>query len=243
MPVLRHVGRTEGHLVALDGLRKVLHLILLLMLFGVLLAASQTEIPFVPDSAALVLAPNGYLVEEYSGDPIERALSKRPAKTAAKRGCATSSTSSTCARRRPNPGLVLDLGGLDGAGLPMLQDLARSIALVPRVGQESLRLRPGLIAAPVLPRGAGRRGLPRSDGLCAARRLFGYYRTYFRGTLDKLAVDVNLFKVGSHKTAPEDWTRTDMSPEDREEREGLDRRAVGQLQGGRRRRPASWNRD
>ena len=65
----------KGIWLALDGLRKVLHLILLLVLFGVLLAASQSGLPYVPDTAALVLAPNGYLVEELSGDPLDRALS------------------------------------------------------------------------------------------------------------------------------------------------------------------------
>jgi protease-4 len=48
---------------------------------------------------------------------------------------------------------------------------------------------------------------------------FGYYRTYYRGTLDKLAVDINVFKAGSHKSAPEEWTRRDMSAEDREDAE------------------------
>jgi protease-4 len=46
---------------------------------------------------------------------------------------------------------------------------------------------------------------------------YGYYRTYFRNTLDKLAVDVNVFKAGSYKSAPEEWTRSSMSPEDRED--------------------------
>ena len=46
---------------------------------------------------------------------------------------------------------------------------------------------------------------------------FGYFRTYFRGALDKLAVDVHVFKVGRHKSAPEEWTRQDMSAADRED--------------------------
>ncbi len=46
------------------------------MLFGALLAAGQTELPYVPDDAALVLSPQGYLVEELSGDPLDRALSR-----------------------------------------------------------------------------------------------------------------------------------------------------------------------
>ena len=42
----------KGIWFALDGLRKVLHLVLLLVLFGLLLAASQSELPYVPDRAA-----------------------------------------------------------------------------------------------------------------------------------------------------------------------------------------------
>src|SRR5687768_7126613 len=48
---------------------------------------------------------------------------------------------------------------------------------------------------------------------------YGYFRTYYRGTLDKLAVDINVFRAGSHKSAPEVWTRTDMSAEDRADAE------------------------
>ena len=32
-------------------------------------------------------------------------------------------------------------------------------------------------------------------------------------------MDINVFKAGSHKSAPEEWTRTDMSPEDRADAE------------------------
>ena len=60
MPVLHALWSVlKGIWYALDGLRKVLHLILLLVLFGLLLAASQSEMPYVPDSAALVLSPEG----------------------------------------------------------------------------------------------------------------------------------------------------------------------------------------
>ena len=49
--------------------------------------------------------------------------------------------------------------------------------------------------------------------------LEGYerYRTYYKGLLDKLSVDVHLFRVGAFKSGAEDLVRTDMSPEDREE--------------------------
>ncbi|HEX6637714.1 MAG TPA: signal peptide peptidase SppA, partial [Steroidobacteraceae bacterium] len=43
------------------------------------------------------------------------------------------------------------------------------------------------------------------------------YRTYYKEVLDKLGVEVNLFRVGAYKSAAEVYVRTDMSAEDREE--------------------------
>src|SRR5271155_6219541 len=58
----------------LDGIRKVLSLALLLVIFGFILAALHTSIPMVPHSAALVIAPQGELVEQLAGDPVRRAF-------------------------------------------------------------------------------------------------------------------------------------------------------------------------
>src|SRR5690242_12604308 len=44
------------------------------------------------------------------------------------------------------------------------------------------------------------------------------YTTLFRSeALDKVGVDINVFRVGAFKSAVEAYTRTDMSPEDKEE--------------------------
>ena len=53
----------------LERIRKVLHLILMLVIFGFVLAALHTSIPIVPHAAALVIAPEGELVEQLSSDP------------------------------------------------------------------------------------------------------------------------------------------------------------------------------
>src|SRR6202166_985651 len=58
----------------LEGIRKVLHLALMLLIFGFVLAALHTSIPTIPRSAALVIAPQGELVEQVSGDPVRRAF-------------------------------------------------------------------------------------------------------------------------------------------------------------------------
>src|SRR5271157_199797 len=68
MSVLKLVWRI------LEGIRKTLHLILLLVIFGFILAALHTSIPVIPRSAALVIAPEGELVEQLSSDPLRRAV-------------------------------------------------------------------------------------------------------------------------------------------------------------------------
>ena len=43
------------------------------------------------------------------------------------------------------------------------------------------------------------------------------YRPYFKDALDKLGVEINVFRVGNFKSAVETFTRNNMSAEDREE--------------------------
>ena len=61
---------------SLDVLRRFLHLLILLALFGVVIGALRQVTPRVPDKAALVIRPSGDLVEQLSGDPFGRALSE-----------------------------------------------------------------------------------------------------------------------------------------------------------------------
>ena len=49
---------------ALDALRKVLHLIVLVAMFWLVAAALSPSVPLVPHKAALVVAPQGALVEQ-----------------------------------------------------------------------------------------------------------------------------------------------------------------------------------
>ena len=148
-----------------------------------------------------MLTPEGYLVEEHSG---------RPARARACRGRAASCTAETRLRDLVDvvdeardddriQALVLDLQGLEGAGLPMLQDLAQSIRWFRESGKkvyayaESYSQRQYFLAAQADEVYLDPMGYVLLEG-------FGYFRTYFRGTLDKLAVDVNVFKAGTHKS-------------------------------------------
>src|SRR5207253_11211552 len=58
----------------LDGLRKVLHLLVLLAIVAVLVGVLRAGVPRIPARAALLIAPQGELVEQLSGDPVTRAV-------------------------------------------------------------------------------------------------------------------------------------------------------------------------
>ena len=105
----------------LDGLRRALHLILLLVIFGLVFGLLRGSVPLVPSRAALVIAPEGPLVEQLSGNPRARALdealgNERPEAllwdlTDAIRAAATD---------KRIPVLVLDLDKLTEASQPAL---------------------------------------------------------------------------------------------------------------------------
>ena len=202
---------------AIDGVRKVLHLILLLFIFGLVLAAGRSSLPFIPASAALVLAPEGRIVEQISGEPYQRALADalgegRPET----RLQDILDVIEAAAEDDRISALVLDLGALERAGLPALQDISAALASFRNSGKKVFAWgawfdqRQYFLAAQADQVYIDPFGAVLIEG-------FGYFRQYMKGTADKLAVDVHVFKAGTHKSAPDTFTRSDMSPEEREE--------------------------
>ena len=106
----------------LDGLRKVLHLILLLLIFGLLIVLLRTGVPRIPARAALLIAPEGTLVEQLTGDPLQRAIDQTRG-DGHKETLLWDVTDSirAAAKDRRIPVIALDLDKLDEATLPALQ--------------------------------------------------------------------------------------------------------------------------
>jgi len=201
----------------LDGLRKVLHLILLIVIFGAIVWAVSSSLPPLPQRAALVIRPEGRLVEQLSGDPVQRAIENAQGQQRretllwdlvdAIRGAAKDN------RIRV---LVLDLDKMQGAGQPMLEEFSSAIGEFHASGK------------PVIAYGTT---FDQDQYYLAAQAdkvyldptgyvmIEGYsrYPLYFKGLLQKLGVDVNVFRVGTFKSAVEIFTRNDMSPADKQQ--------------------------
>jgi protease IV len=201
----------------LDGLRKFLHLLVLLVIFGFIIGALHSATPNVPAKAALLIAPEGEIVEQLSGDAIQRAVQEA-------RGQGRPETLlwdltdsiRAAAKDKRIPVIAIDLEKFDGAGLPVLEELAKALHEFRASGKKVIAYGTELtqekyyLAAQADEIYLDPLGFVLIDG-------YERYRTYLKGGLDKLGVDINVFRVGAFKSAVEEYTRTDMSPEDRQE--------------------------
>jgi protease IV len=202
----------------LDYLRRFLHLLVLLVIAGFVIGALHSSVPHIPEQAALVVAPTGTLVEQLAGDPLSRAVAQARGQgheetllwdlTDAIRGAAKDS------RIRV---LVLNFDQMDGvAGQPTMAELAGAIRDFKLSGKKVIAYGQGFqrdsyylvsLADEIY---VDPMGYVLVEG-------YSRYRWYYKDILDKLNVDINVFRVGKYKSAVEDYTRTSMSPEDREE--------------------------
>lgn len=201
----------------LDVLRRFLHLVFLLVVFGFVVGALRVSLPTIPAKAALLIAPEGELVEQVSGDPLQRALQEargqgRPETLV---WDVVDSIRAACKDKRI-PVLAIDLEKFDGAGQPTLEELAKAIREFRATGRKVVAFGTELtqeryyIAAQADEIYLDPLGFVLLDG-------YGRYRMFFKDVLDKIGVDINVFRVGQFKSAVETYTRTDMSPQDKEE--------------------------
>jgi protease-4 len=201
----------------LEGVRRVLHLILLLVIFGFILAALHTSIPIVPHAAALVIAPEGEIVEQLASDPVRRAFGQAsggPAPETLLRDVTDAIAAAKSDERIKL--IVLDLGALDSTGLSKLQEIGAALREFRAGGKrvvvaaDSLDQTQYYLAAQAGEVYLDPMGLVYVDG-------FSYYRMFLKDAIDKLGVDVNVFRAGTYKSFTDQFSRSDMAPSEREE--------------------------
>jgi len=208
-------GFFRGVWRGLDGLRRVLHLLLLLLIFGFLIGALSTGLPALPSRGVLLLQPEGQIVEQRSGDPVTAAFNRATGQGDGQTLLWDLTESIQAAAKDSRvAAIALNTDYLEGAGQPTLEEVAAAMAGFRASGKKII---------------AWGTSFTQSQYYLAAQAdeiyldplgevlIEGYsrYRMYYKGLLDKLAVDMHLFRVGQFKSAAENMTRTGMSAEDR----------------------------
>jgi len=168
-----------------------------------------------PDTA-LVLRPQGDVVEQYSGTPLDHVLMQ--ATEAGPQETRLRDLVESIRRGARDPKItrmVIDPNEMRSIGLAALLELESAVetfraagkpvvAVLENVGQQQY-----FLAALADEIWLNPMGLVWIDGFAA-------YRQFYREGLDKLEVEVNLFRVGKYKSAMEPYIRDDMSPEAKE---------------------------
>src|SRR5258706_15217649 len=202
---------------ALDVLRRVLHLLLLLLIFGVIIGAMGSRAPTLPASGALLIQPAGDIVEQLSGEPLQRAINEAQGQAAPETLLwnITEAIRAGAGDKRVKA-LYIDTDDMGSAGLPKLEEIAAAIAEFRKPGKKviargSAYEQPSyFLAAQADEIYLDPQGLVLLTG-------YGRFQPYLKDALDKLAVDVHLYRACKYKRAAELYTRRDMSAEDREE--------------------------
>jgi len=200
----------------LNNLRRVFQILLMLFILG-LIVAGLGEAEFkIPQSTVLVVAPDGVLVDQLEGDPLERAIAEAQG-AGIQQTLLTDVTDSLHAAADDDriKVVVLELDGLAGGGLAKLQTFAAALGKVRDAGKPIIAIGDSFtqdqyyIAAFADEIYLHELGVVYIDG-------YGYYRTYLKGVIDKLKVDLNVFRVGKYKSFVEPFIRDDMSEADRQ---------------------------
>jgi protease-4 len=204
-----------------DALRKILHFVLLLVIFVFFVAALSDTPAGLPDKAALVIQPDGALVEQLEGDPFDRALAELMDDGRPQTLVKDIVDALDFARDDDRIEVVyLELSKLFGSGLSKLQQVAAAIEDFKSSGKIVIANADFLNQQSYYLAAHADELYMHPDGLLLIRG-YGGFRKYYKDAIDLLRIDWNVFRVGTHKSFVEPYTRMDMSDEDRETRTRL----------------------
>ncbi len=196
----------------INGSRKVfLNLLFLLFLYLLYTAIQPPELFRLKPDSTLVIRPYGMVVEQYSTTPLDRALQEATGQESTETRLRDMLEAIHRAAGDSNiTQLVIDPNYMWGIGLAALKDLEHAldafrstgksvIAVAQNLGQQQYYL--ASLADEVW---LDPNGTIWIDG-------YSSYRHFYREGLEKLAVEINLFRVGEYKSAMEPYIRDDMS--------------------------------
>lgn len=202
---------------ALNGLRKGLHLILLLLIFIVFIGVVSGTAPVLPKQAVLEIRPAGFLVEEYQGDPFDRAVEELLGDSPPQTVVQDIIDALDFARDDNRIKAVhFNLNSFGGAGLSKLQRIAESMEEFKTSGKPIIASGDFYSQGGYYLAAHADETYMHPEGILLLQG-YGSFRTFYKDAIDKLQIDWNIFRVGTHKSFVEPYTRMSMSDEARED--------------------------
>ncbi|WP_369936117.1 signal peptide peptidase SppA [Xanthomonas tesorieronis] len=192
---------------------------LLVVLLAIVFAMARGDgAKTLRDRTTLLIAPEGTLVEQFSADPVSRALAKAMGDKGAEeiqlrdliRALEAAKTDPKIER------VALRLDKLQPSGFASMREVSAALQDLRASGKQVVAYSDSLSQAQYLLAAQANEVYLDPMGSVVLEGL-GRYRQYFReGLQDKLGVDVHLFKVGEFKSAAEPYVLDAASPASKE---------------------------
>ena len=193
-------------------------LLLVLIVFLAAVGKGSSGVVPVHERTTLVIAPEGRLVEQYTTDPLTRAVARALGDTSAEEVQLRDLLRAIEAARDDKniERVLLSLDNLQPAGMASTREVAQALGQLRDSGKQVVAFGEGITQAQyLLAAQADEIYLDPMGGLMLEG--LARYRQYFRTALqDKLGVDMHLFRVGEFKSAAEPYILDAASPEAKE---------------------------
>lgn len=200
------------------------HLIsLLFVVFFILIIGGMfaDDIQPIPDKGALYLAPSGVLVDQRSYiDPIAQALSQtdqRDAETLVRDIVDALDYAQYDARITH---VLLDTDYLTGGGIAKLEEISGALQRFKKSGKPIIAIGDNFSQQQYFLAAHADEIIINPMGRIMLTG-FGSYTSYYKEALDKLKVNMHIFRVGKYKSAVEPYMANSMSDEARADRREL----------------------
>ncbi|MEO8802765.1 MAG: signal peptide peptidase SppA [Rudaea sp.] len=202
-----------GIWVVFNFTRRLVFGIIALFLLIVFFAALHRSTPQLLDRTALVLDPKGSIVEQYTNDATQRALSGafgNRLRQVQLRDIIHAIDAARDDKRIAR--IVLYPDGIESAGISTLREIGAALDRFKQSGKQVVAVSDGMTQGQYYLAAHANTILLHPDSMEGVLLTgFASYRTYFKDALDWLGVDVHLFRVGEYKSYAEPYIRNDAS--------------------------------
>lgn len=200
----------------LNGLRLLVVNLAFLFVVFLIISIASSEIPKIPAKGALIINPQGAIVDQLSYiDPVLELLgeSSPEEQETLLQDLIDAIVLATDDERITS--IVMQLDTLSHSGISKTQEIVTALegfrqagkkiyAIGDNFSQDQYSLAVQADEVYLNPMGA------------VSLQGYGLYRSYFKEALDKLEIDFHVFRVGAFKSGPEHLIRNDMSEQARE---------------------------
>lgn len=191
--------------------RVVINLLFLLIAIVLLATLFSSDAPKIAQTTVLEIKPEGQLVEQLTAKSFDQMLDEAvgtpTSETLLKDVLDAIDTAKDDDRVQV---LVLNLSSFNGARLTKLQDVAQAITEFKSSGKKVIAMADFYAQDAYYIAAHADEIITHSMGGIVLEG-FGRYRMYYKEGIDKLGLDVHIFKVGTFKSAVEPFLRDDMS--------------------------------